>query len=357
MTQIAKYGRKTVNKPFYAVCVGSIYGEKVKSDSSIMERTLKVNQRLLNIFRALFMTSVLLFALYYSYINLDSFYILFKVDYRAFFVMLASTLFFLYASAVQNAILIRAFGVPISNWESFGLTNVSSFFSLFLPQGAILTKAVYLKQRYGVPYSKSPAVFLGLLVVFLVIGAGILFITNLSVLLMGNRVPIVFWAITFCATASGLLFWIEFPKGSILRFRKIGKLISNFSEGWKSLIMNRSCLIKTSAWQMAIFLSSGVLVTTAYYSLGIKINPMLGISISLFASFANLVVVIPGNIGVQEIVYGYFTVLSGVLFSQGIAVSVLIRGVGLLLTLVLAPISWYLLFYRKGIRIETIERI
>lgn len=317
---------------------------------------MKINQRFLNILRVLFMTSILLFALYYSYINLDSFYILFKVDYRAFFVMLASALFFLYASAVQNAILIHAFGAPISNFESFGLTNVSSFFNLFLPQGATLTKAVYLKQRYGVPYSKSPALFLGLLIVFLIIGAVILFITNLSVLLMGDHVPIMFWVITFCALASGLLFGVEFPKESILRFGRIGALMSNFSDGWKSLRMNRSCLAKASAWQVVIFLSSGIWVATAYYSLGIKINPLLGVSISLFASFMNLLVIIPGNFGVQEIMYGYFTILSGMLFSQGVVVSVLIRGVGLLVTLVLAPISWYFLFYRQGIRIETTER-
>jgi len=302
------------------------------------------------------MIGILLFAFYYSYLNLDSFYMLFKVDYRAFLVMLASALFFLYASAVQNAILIHAFGAPISNFESFGLTNVSSFFNLFLPQGATLTKAVYLKQKYGVPYSKSPALFLGLLIVFLIIGAGILFITNLSVLLMGNHVPTIFWVITFCALASGLLFGVEFPKESILRFGKIGQLMSNFSDGWKSLRMNTSCLVKACAWQVVIFLSSGIWVATAYYSLGIKINPLLGVSISLFASFVNLVVIIPGNFGVQEIVYGYFTILSGMLFSQGVVVSVLIRGIGLLVTLVLAPISWYFLFYNQGIRIETTDR-
>lgn len=301
------------------------------------------------------MAGVLLLVFYYFYINLDSFYILFKVDSGAFLIMLASALLFFYASAVQNAVLIRAVGVPIGIFESFGLTHVSVFVNLFLPQGATITKAVYLKQRYGVPYSKSPALFLGMIIVFLIMGAGILFITNLSVLIMGNRVPSIFWVFTFLALASGFLFEIEFPKESILRFGKIGELMAIFSDGWKSLRENKPCLLKAAAWQTVMFLSSGIWVATAYHSLGIKINPLLGVSISVFVSFANLVMIIPGNFGVQEMVYGYFTILSGLLFSQGVVVSVLIRGVGLLITLVLAPISWYLLFYIKGIKIETTE--
>jgi len=322
----------------------------------IWERSLKVNRKVQLFFRVLLTIGFLLFILYYSYMNLDSFYLLLKVDYRAFFVMLVSALLFLYASAVQNAILIRAIGVPISNFESFGLTNIGSFFNLFLPQGAALTKAVYLKQRYGVAYSKSPALFLGLLIVFLIIGAGILFITNLSVLLMGNHIPSILWLFTFLALASGMLVGIDFPTESMARFGKIGELMSNFSDGWKSLRKNRSCLVKASAWQALIFLSLGIWTATAYYSLGIKINPLIGISISVFASFANLVMIIPGNFGIQEIVYGYFTILSGLLFSQGVVVSVLIRGIGLLITLVLAPISWYILFYSQGIKIKTTVR-
>jgi hypothetical protein len=69
-------------------------------------------------------------------------------------------------------------------------------------------------------------------------------------------------------------------------------------------------------------------------------------------SITNIFVIVPGNIGIQEVVFGYFTYLSGLLFFQGVIISTLIRVVDLLATLLLIPFSWYFLFYRQNIQIN-----
>jgi uncharacterized membrane protein YbhN (UPF0104 family) len=175
---------------------------------------------------------------------------------------------------------------------------------------------------------------------------------SLITLFKGETVPFVLWIAVGCAGLSGLIFTIDFPKGSLPRLGRIGVWISNYSDGWKSLRTNKPCLVNACFWQLIIFLSAGVWVTMAYYSLGIKISLLLGTGLSIVNSFANILVIIPGNFGIQETVYGYFTYLTGTLFAQGVVVSALVRIVLLLITLLLAPFSWFHLFYKQNIKLK-----
>jgi hypothetical protein len=248
--------------------------------------------------------------------------------------------------------LYQAAGAPIGNIESFRLTNVSAFFNLIFPQGGSLTKAIYLKQKYGIPYTKTSAIFLGLLLIYLDIGAAVMLVTNFATVLLGGTVPLVLWVIALIACASSLFFMFDFPKFSLFKLGKIGELISSFSDGWNSLRTNKSHLAKACIWQLVTFVCSGLWISTAYYSLGIKLNPLLGISLSVLITFSNILVLIPGNLGIQEAAYGYFTYLSGMMFSQGVVVSALARVVVLMVTLLLTPLSWYYLFYKQNISLS-----
>ena len=194
--------------------------------------------------------------------------------------------------------------------------------------------------------------YLGLLVIYLLVGSLVILVTNIVTILLGGTVPFVFWIAVCGASASGLLFTIDFPQKSFFRLGKISTLISNYSEGWKSLRTNKSRLLNACIWQFFIFVSSGIWVSIAYYSLGIKINPLLGISLSVLISFTNILVLVPGNLGIQEAVYGYFTFLTGLSFAQGVVVSALVRAVLLAITLCLTPFSWYFLFYRQNISLS-----
>lgn len=60
----------------------------------------------------------------------------------------------------------------------------------------------------------------------------------------------------------------------------------------------------------------------------------------------------PGNIDVQEAVIGYLSILSGLTFVQGVAVSAIIRVVILAINFVVAPATWYILFSRGQIAVS-----
>lgn len=297
--------------------------------------------------------TILLFVFigYYCYLNRDEFEVLFKlnkIDLVLFSIFMVTSSFF---NAAQNAVLIRSLGVPFSDLESFGLSNISALTNLIVPQGVTLTKAVYLKHRHGVSYSKFSALFLGLLVIFLLIGALLMAITNTLAMTQGIEVPEILWGAAFLGGATTLLFFFDFPKDSFTKFGKVGTLIEQFSDGWNRIRTDKVCLIKACLWQIAIFMSSGIAVTYAYRSVGIHISPVLGISLAVFISFSNLIAIVPGNFGIQETIYGYLTYLSGLMFVQGLVISMMIRAIGLLITLVIAPISWYFLFFRYRIKL------
>lgn len=307
-------------------------------------------QRTIRALRILFTVLLFLFIGYYCYLHRDDFEVLLrlnKIDIALFLIFIVTSSFF---NAAQNAVLIRSLGVPFSNLESFGLSNISALTNLIVPQGVTVTKAVYLKHRHGISYSKFSALFLGLLVIFLLIGALLMAVTNTLAIIQGVEVPEILWAGAFLGAATTLLFFFDIPKGYSTKFGQIGALVENFSDGWNQIRTNKACLLKACLWQIAIFISSGIAVTFAYHSVGIAISPALGISLSVFISFSNLVAIIPGNFGIQETVYGYLTYLSGLMFIQGVVISTLIRAVGLIITLVIAPISWYFLFFRYGIK-------
>src|SRR3990170_2792735 len=196
---------------------------------------MKLDSRLIKFIRGMATICILIYGMYYVYSNLESFRALLEIDWIIIIIMITFILINIFASAAENAALFQALGAPIGNIESFGLTNVSAFFNLILPQGGTITKAVYLKQRHKIPYSKTPALYLGLLVIYLLIGSGVILITNLATIIMGGAVPYVFWVAACCGCASGILFMIDFPKGSLPKLGIIGALISNYSNGWKSL--------------------------------------------------------------------------------------------------------------------------
>lgn len=315
-------------------------------------RTLAPDKLPLKWFRTVATIFVLSYAAYYVYANFASFRVLLGASWTWLVLMLMFQLLTIYASSSENAVLYRALGAAVGSTESFRLTNLSAFANLVLPQGGSLTKALYLKQKHGIPYAKTSASFLGLFVIYLLIASGVLLVTNLSTILLGGAVPLLLWVVALLACASGLLFLFDVPLGPLRGLGTIGALLSGFSDGWKSLRMDRKQLLKACLWQLATFMGSGLYISTAYGSLGMKMNVLLAVSLSVLISLTNIIVIVPGNLGIQEAAYGYLSYLSGMVFAEGVVVGVLVRVGMLLLTLLLAPPAWYYLIYRQKLRLR-----
>ena len=295
---------------------------------------------------------ILFYGVYFLLQNQNSFSRLLNIRLDILCLMIFFILINIFASAAENTILYKTLGAPIGNFESFGLTNVGAFFNLMFPQGGTITKAIYLRQRYGIPYTKTPTMYLGLLIIYMMVGAAVILVSNLVILSTGGSIPLIFWIAAGIGCVSGIFFAIDIPKWALTKPGKISTLISNFADGWNRLRTDRNSLLRAAIWQAIIFVSSGIWISAAFYCLNFNINPLLGLTLSVLLSFTNIFMILPGNLGIQEAVYGYFSLITGMTFAEGIVVSTLIRVVLLLVTLVLTPWSWYYLFYKKNIKIN-----
>lgn len=168
---------------------------------------------------------------------------------------------------------------------------------------------------------------------------------------MGRSVPPVLW-LGGTALASVFMLWLTIPQWIILRLGRVGKILDLFSRGVKSLRSNKKCLKKVAFYQLLLFCIGGGAIAVAYRSLHLQMGVLMGVVILVLNSFLSLVNISPGNLGIREAVFGYLSELSGLSFAQGVAASVLIRAVGLVITYSIAPIAWYLLFSRQNIKVN-----
>lgn len=310
----------------------------------------KTGWRLLRIIFSLILVSILSI---YCYNNREKLIILTTVNLYLLILLFFLMFLSLLTSSTQAVHLYRAIETPIGVWEGFGLSVVAATIGLLLPNASYVTKAVYLKKKYKLPYSQTPVIFLGRFVLFLLVGAVVMMISNLVSLALGYTVPIILWVgIVFAAASIGLL-WFEIPTNITKRLGRVGNMLRLFSVGWQKLRSNRILLIKASLFQLLSFIINGFIISFAYRSLNLTVHPLAGTSMAVFISFSNLIMITPGNVGIQEIIYGYLSQLSGVSFVQGIAVSTLIRVIGWVMLLILAPICWYIFFFRQKLSMET----
>lgn len=286
---------------------------------------------------------------WYVYANREQAAIFRNVQAGPLLLLLGITILASFVSSAQYLALFRNLGVNIGVWECFELSNVGAAASLFIPQGNSLVKMAYLKQKYNVPLSRSPVMFLGLLVIFLYVGGLILLVSNVISLFMGVNMPVILWVVAAGAILSAIIFWIDIPAGFTRRLGRIGDLLCEFITGWQELRKDRRRLVEVSLFEVANFILAGLMVWGAYNALGQFIHPLLGIGLIIFISFSNLFVITPANIGVQEAFYGALSQMAGYEFVYGVAVSAVMRAATLAVTILFAPPSWYFLIFRQKI--------
>jgi uncharacterized membrane protein YbhN (UPF0104 family) len=304
------------------------------------------------VLRSAISLGLLVIAGWYAYAHGDELAVLLTIPWHFLAVLGVVLILTGIASAAEFAVLYRTLGPSMSVFESYGLSQLTSAMNQLIPgRPGGVARIVYMKHRYGTPYSQTPAILLGSIVLSLFVGSILMALTNAIMLLSGHLVPSVFWIGSAGSALSVAVFWMSIPAKWTSRLGRVGKMLILFSEGWRSLRTDKGRLVRAGIYQLLAYAFWGLSISVAYRSLGVAIDPVVGVSIAVFLTFSNAVIITPGNLGIQEAVAGYLTMLSGSSFVEGVAASALIRATGLVITLVLAPVAWYLLFVRRGIQI------
>lgn len=306
--------------------------------------TMKVILARGKVLRWLIGLAVFSLAGWYVYVHWGELMIITKITWRVLAGLVVAFILNTLANAAQGAYIYRALGAPMTIGEAFHLSNVAGAVGLAIGQGTTIAKTAYVKLKYDIPISQAPAILLGLLVIFFIVGAAMMTIDMILLRLQSVPVPPVYWLVLLGAFLSVIILRTNL---SSLAFRwlpaRFQKMVGLFASGWKIILANHKTIWATGLCQIGIFITAGLRIFVAYHGLGMDISPVAAVSIAVFVAFSNLVALTPGNLGVQETVIGYLTWLSGYPFAYGVAVSALIRAVDILMTMVLAPTGWIIL--------------
>lgn len=154
--------------------------QKNKSPSSVVE--LKSTKKISHLIKLLISLAFIAISFYYMYIQRDDLAVLLSVRRWDIVKLLGFMLLYEVVSAARFASLYKALGAEVGNLESLGLSKLANALNVMLTaQAGGIARAVYLKSRYNLPYSQTPVVFLGSVVVSMSMGAFIIIFLTFSI--------------------------------------------------------------------------------------------------------------------------------------------------------------------------------
>jgi uncharacterized membrane protein YbhN (UPF0104 family) len=235
-------------------------------------------------------------------------------------------------------VMAEAFSLKLKRTEWLGLSFIVPYYSLIIPKGGTIANAAYLKVKHNFTFEKFASFASGgLLLTFLV--NGFFGIITVFICVIWEGKPGHLWFLSlFITIFTGANIMMCMPrKGLFYRYKFLSK-INSILQGWKNLRSNRSTVMKL------LILQVGILASFALrYYFAFKIFTS-GVSYwSVFASssvtyIANLLSIIPGNLGLREFVISFGAHFMGETIKNGALVSIVDRSV---ITLISCAFGFY----------------
>ena len=196
---------------------------------------------------------------------------------------------------------MKSFGVPVARTTlaqslRFGLTFISFLILLFIG----LFMLSFGAQSSGV------TLYIGLSIAFLT-----LFGTLLAIYIVSDEGRIKAFTAFLPKIINSVARVFKKSKPAINE-RKVEKLFSELHRDYLQLMQNRNRLKKPFIWALVVNITEVTTIYLAYLALGQAINPGAVILAYSVASFAGLISILPGGIGVYE------TLMTATLASAGV---------------------------------------
>ena len=132
------------------------------------------------------------------------------------------------------------------------------------------------------------------------------------------------WAVGTLAVAGFIAFSL-LVQGRGARVLDRVKLLGDVVRGFNALLKNRwllwrllACLVVNNAVQLSLYMA-------CFGAIGMPVTVYQALFYNSVSWIATVVSIVPGNIGIKEAVMGVATSLTGALFQNGVAVSLLQR--------------------------------
>lgn len=230
------------------------------------------------------------------------------------------------------------FDVELDFTEWFGLAVVGAMGNYLTPfRGGAAGRAVYLKKKHELPYTKFMTLFIAnYLVVFFL--AGVLGAQTL----MGIDGYSKLFTFFIALSGSVVLFILIFSRIKLPEGRFLSKL-SEAITGWKIISANRRILWRICGAVVVNYILVAVQMYYAFTALGFPISPASAWLMGLFSSLGLIISITPGSLGIQEGMVGILAAMFGIGFNQGVMAQGLIRIINIAIIFTLGPLYSYFL--------------
>lgn len=295
---------------------------------NLLPRTLDFISHRQKLLQILLLIALLSFIIIYIFKHTDEFRVIRGIAFLDLILLLLAQFSYLLFSAWQLLIIKRKFGLSgIGFPEWFRLFLIARFLNQFLPQGGNLYRALKLKKEYGFPYEKYLLSF-SFFVWFNLILSLILLLVIMSIINSDYRIaePKIFFLLIILIIALLLFPVLGFVLGTEKKHR--GKFLSRFVDLYQqfgSSLIDRRFLAKMLLLGIVNFSIYLTVMYLCFRSLDLSPDLIILTVFSILLKLSFLVILLPGNLGLTEVMSGILSSMSGYEFGTGIIISALSR--------------------------------
>ncbi|PKL50385.1 MAG: hypothetical protein CVV39_01645 [Planctomycetes bacterium HGW-Planctomycetes-1] len=297
----------------------------------------------------------------YFYTNWDSLQITFKIDKMTIFyiVILSFTTLLTYAYRFK-IIMFKCSGINPPFWKWFKIIILARFYNMFFAPSGNIYRGIEFKKKFGISYTDY--VSAGVSFTWMDLGLDLIlsFLIIVAVepdfklgIFKAYRLVALITAGIICLPILADLLLIRIPvKAPALVWTKT-KLTAVVSTTLNN-IKDISYLCKIIVWGLLVTVQTLVVYYLVFTSFNFKLSiPVLMLFYSLL-KISYAFIIIPGNVGIQEIAFGFLSSQTGASMAEGILISTVMRIIGTTLIIVIAVLISGIGLFPKNIKIEEI---
>ena len=241
-----------------------------------------------------------------------------------------------------HVVLVRLAEHPVGFWPWLRLFVIGRFLNLFVPQAGNVYRAVELKRRFEVGYTRFVAAFVNApwiaMVLNFAFGALVLGLIEPTALVAG--VPL--WlALAVAALAAALGPWLVALLLPLVprRYRFAAWLHAQLEDMLRvtlASLRDPGYLARVLAWTLAAFVQAVAMLWLTFVALGAPVGLAEAVAFYVLLQLATYVAITPGNLGVQELAFAALAGGLGASAVDGVLVSALTRVTGVVALVALA---------------------
>jgi len=229
-------------------------------------------------------------------------------------------------NALYHKMILDTYRIPLGLVDWMGVVFVANAMALVLPMRAdLLFTAAYYRRTKNFAYTKSASVAAGNVVFGVIFALLQLFVALLCTGLIEGRWPGLLWLMWLGMSAVVVVFliiarWFENRMPAFLRKYKA---VVNIVSGFNALLGNRRLL-----WQLLGCLTVNnilhlFLFMACFRGIGMQVMIYEALFYNSISRLIKLVAIVPGNIGIAQLVMGVAGSLMGDVFQNGVVVSLI----------------------------------